>query len=142
MVMVGNRLPMCDSGAMQPRTDHSLPVSLWVAVSGAALSSAAVVVVGVVSMFSGHSTFSGGIGLMLIAYGLVIALGAWLGWRRHALARGLIVAPALLNLATCISLLSAGDLAQSVGAAIGACLFAATVVAVLLPASRAALGHR
>ncbi len=140
--MVGILSPMWDSEAMQPRTDHALPLSLRVAVSGAAVSSIAVIVVGVVSMFSGHATFSSGIGFMLVAYGLVIALGAWLGWRRHVLARGLIVAPALLNLATCISLLSAGDLAQSIGAALGACLFAATVVAVLLPSSRAALGHQ
>lgn len=127
---------------MHAKSPESIPASLWVAVIGAAASALAIIGVGVASLLSGHAAFSGGIGAMLVGYGLVVGLGAWLGLRRHPLARGLIVAPALLNLATSLSLLTGGDPAQSIGAGLAGCLFAAIVVAALLPASRAALGHR
>lgn len=115
------------------------PLSLWIAVAGSAASALAVVGVGVVSMVTNLGVFSIGVGLMLISYGLLMAAGAWLGWRRHQLSRGLIVAPALLNLAIVISLMGSGDVAQTTGAAVAAVVFVVTVVAAVLPSTRMAL---
>lgn len=115
------------------------PLSLWIAVLGSALAALVVVGFGIVSMVTNLAVFGIGVGVMLIAYGLLIGAGAWLGWRRHQLARGLIVAPALLNLAVVASLIGAGDTAQTVGAAIAAAVFVATVVAAVLPSTRLAL---
>lgn len=124
---------------MSAAMDGPLPTSLWVAVIGAGISSLAILAIGIGSLAAGHAGFSLGIGLMLIAYSLVVALGSWLGLRRHILARGLIVAPALLNLATSISFLGAGDTAQAIGAGVAAVIFVCTIVAAVLPSTHRAL---
>ncbi|MCC2593077.1 hypothetical protein LKO27_06575 [Tessaracoccus sp. OS52] len=114
-------------------------MSLWTAVVGAALAGLVIVGFGVASLASDHAVFSAGIGGFLIAYGLFVCFGAWLGWRRHPLARGLIVAPGLLHIAIAVNLIQGGDLPQKVGAGVGVAVFAITVVAAVLPATRAAL---
>lgn len=124
---------MWDSTTMSVPANTRLPQCVWIAVGGAGLSALAAVGFGIASLASGHGTFSVGIGIMLVAYGLILAFGAWLGWRRHPLARGLIVAPALLNLATALSLLQTDDPAQRVGAVMAAALLAATILAAVLP---------
>lgn len=115
------------------------PVSLGIAVIGTALSSLAVIGIGVASIAARFATFGIGIGIMLIVYGVLVGLGAWLGLKRIALARGLMVAPALLHLASAISLVGGGDTPQRIGAGIAAACFAVIVVAALLPGTRLAL---
>ena len=115
------------------------PPSLGVAVLGATISGVAVVGVGIASIADARAGFSIGIGAMLIGYGLLVLLGAWLGLRRSPWARGLIVAPALLHIATAISLLSSDDTPQVAGAAVALVLLVATVVAAVLPATRRVL---
>lgn len=117
----------------------SRPVSLWIAVLGAAVAGVVFVGFGIASLASNHQLFSAGIGAMLIGYGLLVSLGAYLGWRRNPLARGLIVAPALLHVAIAFNLLQGGDVPQRVGAGIALAVSAATVVAAVLPSTRAAL---
>lgn len=124
---------------MAATTTDPAPPALLVAVGGAALAALTVFAFGIGSLFAGHGAFSVGIGGVLILYSLLLALGAWLGWRRHPLARGLIVAPALLNLATAVSLLSSTDLAQRVGAGAALAVVGATVVAAVLPGTGRAL---
>ena len=124
---------------MRPLSHLFQPPSLGVAVLGAALSGVAVVGVGIASVASAHAGFSLGIGAVLIGYGLLVLFGAWLGVRRSPWARGLIVAPALLHIATAASLMQSDDTPQVVGAAALMALLLATVVAAVLPSTRAAL---
>lgn len=116
------------------------PPALGVAVLGAALSGIAVVGVGVASIVDARAGFSLGIGAVLIGYGLVVLLGAWLGYQRSPWARGLIVAPALLHIATAVSFLQSDDTPQVIGSAVGLLLLLATVVAAVLPSTSRALG--
>ena len=116
------------------------PPSLGVAVLGAALSGLGILGVGIGSIAASNAGFSVGIGLVLIGYGSLVLLGAWLGYRRSPWARGLIVAPALLHIATAVSLLQSDDTPQVFGAAAALLLLAATVVAAVLPSTRRALG--
>ncbi|GAB3814245.1 hypothetical protein GCM10028820_09890 [Tessaracoccus terricola] len=114
-------------------------MSLWVALVCAGLAGLVIVGFGVASVASDHAVFSWGIGLFLIVYGAFVCLGAWLGWKRNSLARGLIVAPALLHIAIAINLLTGGDTAQKVGAGIAIVVFVVTLVAAVLPSTREAL---
>lgn len=124
---------------MQTKLGRSHPVSLWVALVCAGLAGLVIVGFGVASVASDHAVFSWGIGLFLIVYGAFVCLGAWLGWKRNSLARGLIVAPALLHIAIAINLLTGGDTAQKVGAGIAIVVFVVTLVAAVLPSTREAL---
>lgn len=126
---------------MPPLGDLFRPPSLGIAVVGAAVSGLALVGIGIASLASNHAMFSAGIGAVLIGYGLVVLLGAWLGWRRHPLARGLIVAPAILHIATAVSLIQGGDTAQTVGAVSALVVFLATAVAGIWPATHRALSR-
>lgn len=118
------------------------PVSLWVAVIGSALEAGVVLAFAIGSIASNHALFSWGVGAMLVGYALLIAAGSWLGWRKHLLARGLIVAPALLNIIIAISLITAGDVPQSIGAALAIAILLTTVVAAVLPSTHRALDPR
>lgn len=124
---------------MQTKMGRSHPVSLWVALVCAALAGLVIVGFGIASVASDHAVFSWGIGLFLIVYGAFVCLGAWLGWKRNSLARGLIVAPALLHIAIAVNLLTGGDTPQKVGAGIAIVVFVVTVVAAVLPSTREAL---
>lgn len=115
------------------------PPSLGVAVLGATISGLGIVGVGAASIADARAGFSIGIGAVLIGYGLLVLAGAWLGLRRNPWARGLIVAPALLHIATAVSLLSSDDTPQVAGAAVALVLLVVTVVAAILPATRHAL---
>lgn len=120
-------------------SDLFKPVSLGVAVVGAAASSVAFIGIGIAAMATRGAVFGVGVGIMLIVYGLFVGMGAYLGFRRSGLARGLIVAPALLHLASCVSLAMAGDIPQLVGSVVAGLVFVVIVVAALLPATREAL---
>lgn len=127
---------------METTSGPSHPLSLWVALIGAGLTGLVAVGFGVASVASDHALFSWGIGVFLILYGAFVCLGAWLAWKRSSLARGLIVAPALLHIAIAISLLTGGDVMQKVGAGVALVVFLATLVAAVLPSTREALGTR
>ncbi len=116
------------------------PPSLGLAVVGATLSGCGIIGVGIGSIAAAHAGFSLGIGAVLIVYGALVLLGAYLGLRRSAWARGMIVAPALLHIATAVSLLGSDDTPQSVGSVAAIFLFVATVVAAVLPSTHRALG--
>lgn len=116
------------------------PPSLGIAVLGATLSGVGIVGVGIASIASANAGFSLGIGAVLIAYGALVLFGAWLGFRRNSWARGMIVAPALLHIATAVSFLQSSDTPQVIGAAVALVLLLGTVVAAVLPSTREALG--
>ncbi len=116
------------------------PPALGVAVVGAALSGVGIIGVGIGSMAAAHAGFSLGIGAVLIAYGALVLCGAWLGLRRNSWARGMIVAPALLHIATAVSFLQSDDTPQVIGASVALIVLVATVVAAVLPSTRHALG--
>lgn len=122
--------------------EHRLfdPPALGVAVLGAALSGIGIVGLGVASVVDARAGFSVGIGAVLIGYGLLVLLGAWLGYRRSPWARGLIVAPALLHIATAVSLLQSDDTPQVIGAAVALVVLLATAVSAVLPSTSRALG--
>lgn len=113
-----------------------------IAVIGSALEAAVILVFAIASIASNHAVFSWGVGAVLVGYAAFIGAGSWLGWRRHLLARGLIVAPALLNIIIAVSLLTAGDVPQSIGAAIAIVVLATTVIAAVLPSTHRALDPR
>lgn len=118
------------------------PPSLGVAVLGATLAGFGIVGVGVGSMAVSDGIFSLGIGAVLIAYGALVLFGAWLGLRRNPWARGMIVAPALLHVATAVSIIQSGGTTQVIGASVALVILVATVVAGVLPATHAALGSQ
>lgn len=124
---------------MHAASAPSRPASLWIAIIGAGIVGLVVIGFGVASVASDHAVFSWGIGLFLIAYGAFVCLGAWLGWKRSSLARGLIVAPALLHIAIAVNLMGGGDMPQKVGAGVALAVLLATVVAAVLPSTREAL---
>lgn len=115
------------------------PPALGVAVLGAAVSGLGIVGVGIGSMAARNAGFSLGIGAVLIGYGALVLFGAWLGLRRNSWARGMIVAPALLHIATAVSFLQSDDTPQVIGASVALALLVATVVAAVLPSTRQAL---
>ncbi len=116
------------------------PPALGVAVVGAALSGFGIIGVGIGSMAVAHAGFSLGIGAVLILYGALVLFGAWLGLRRNSWARGMIVAPGLLHIATAVSFLQSDDMPQVIGASVALVALVATVVAAVLPSTRHALG--
>lgn len=117
-----------------------VPPSLGVAVVGAAVSGFGIIGVGIGSVAAANAIFSLGIGAVLLAYGALVLFGAYLGLRRNSWARGLIVAPALLHIATAVSFLQSEDVPQVIGASVALVLLVATVVAAVLPSTRQALG--
>ena len=130
---------MGHSSSMHAFTSTFRPVGLGVAVTGTALSSLALIGMGMASIAARWAVFGWGIGIVLIVYGLLVGAGAWLGVRRWPFARGLMVAPALLHLATAVSLATSDDLPQRIGALVSAVVFAAIVVGAILPSTRKAL---
>ncbi len=116
------------------------PTALGVAVVGAAVSGFGIIGVGIGSVAAANAGFSLGIGAVLLGYGALVLFGAWLGLRRNPWARGMIVAPALLHIATAVSFLQSDDAPQVIGASVALVLLVATVVAAVLPSTRQALG--
>lgn len=127
---------------MGPLSHMFQPPSLGVAVLGAAFSGFGIVGVGIGSVAAAHAGFSLGIGAVLLAYGALVLFGAWLGVRRNPWARGMIVAPALLHIATAVSFLQSDDTPQVIGASVALILLVTTLVAAVLPSTREALGSQ
>ncbi len=86
------------------------------------------------SLAAGHGGFSGQIAGLLFGYGVLHVVAAVFLWRCHALARGPVVALALLNGFIAVEALAGQPLAWLW---VAGCL--ATVVAAVLPATTAAL---
>ena len=107
-----------------------------VAVAGAGVSGLAVVGFAVAAVVSGNGDFSGGVGLALIAYGLIILGAAAAFWRGSVFGRGPVLATAALNLAAALSFTPTAPLAW-----VAAVVAAVTVVAAALPASSAGLNR-
>lgn len=116
------------------------PPSLGVAITGAALSGLGIIGVGIASVAATNAVFSWGIGAVLLAYGALVLFGAYLGLRRSSWARGMIVAPGLLHIATAVSFMQSEDTPQVIGSSVALVLLVATVVAAVLPSTRQALG--
>ena len=115
------------------------PRSLIIAATGTAVAGVFILLVALGSLLQPHAGFSLGIGAILIVYGAAVCAGAWLAWRRSPFSWGLVVAPGLLHTAVALSLLTAGDLPQAVGAGVALLLFLTTLVAALWPSTRVAL---
>lgn len=95
---------------------------------------------GVLSAFSGHGSFSGGVAVMLCVYGLGLVGVAWALWRLRLFSRGPVVGAALLHLAVIVSgYLTGPYLWISILASAVPVL---TLVAVLWPSSTRALQNR
>ncbi len=113
------------------------PVSLVVATVLVALSAVAFLTMAVLSWTSGHGEFSGGVGILLLAWSLLLGLIAWGVHRARRWARGPAVATSLLHLASCLSFAQNQPVALA-----GAAVAAAAVVALLWPSTTAAFRFR
>ena len=114
------------------------PASLGITIVLTALAGVAFVGIGIGSLAVGAGSFSLGVGAALVIYGALVIALAWLGARRLSWAQGLIVGAALLHAVSAFSLLEAGDLPHSVGAALAGGIAATTAVTAVLPGTRRA----
>ncbi len=105
-----------------------------VAVAGAGVMGLAVAGFGGAAVGSGHGDFSGGVGVALIGYGLIMLAAAVAFWRGSVFGRGPVLATAALNLAAALSFTPTAPLAWP-----AVVVAAVTVVAAALPASSASL---
>ncbi|MCA0294923.1 MAG: hypothetical protein LCH96_06345 [Actinobacteria bacterium] len=119
-----------------PPSDHR-PAALVVAVVGAGVSALAVLVLAVVALFSGHGTFSGGVGVALLVYGALLLVSTWGLWSLSLFGRGPVLALSLLNVAAAWTFTGS---APWMWAAVVVC--AVTAVAAALPATSRALHLR
>ena len=92
--------------------------------------------VGVIAQM--HGRFSIGVGSMLVLYGLLVTAIAWMGWKRHPLAFGLMVS------ATVLHILVVGSTAN--GSKVWwlwlvEIPLVATIVCLMVPSTRRLLGH-
>ena len=108
-----------------------------VAVLGAAAMGLVVSGFGLVAVSAGHGDLSGGVGVALVCYGLIMVVAAVLLWRGSVLGRGPVLATAALNLAAALSFTPTAPLAW-----VAVILAAVTVVAAALPASSVGLTRR
>lgn len=108
-----------------------------VAVVGGAISALAVLVLAVVSLVSGHGSFSGGVGVALLVYGAVLLVSTWALWRLSVFGRGPVLALSLLNVAAAWTFTES---APWMWAAV--VVGAVTAVAAALPATSRALHLR
>lgn len=70
---------------------------------GTALAGVTFVSLGVAALAQQHAAFSLGVGIVLVAYGLLVCAIAWFGWRGATFASGAMIAAGLLHLATAAS---------------------------------------
>jgi hypothetical protein len=117
-----------------PSTALPRPASLLVAVGGAGVMGTALIALAIASLASGHGTFSGGVGLVLLAYGAVMLAAGWALWRGSVLGRGPVVALSLLN-----GIAAYTFTASAPWVWVGVVVSAITVVAAGLPATSRAL---
>lgn len=109
-------------------------LSRVIAVAGAALMGLTVAGFGIAAVVAGHGDFSGGVGVALVGYGLIMIAAAVAFWRGSVLGRGPVLATAALNLAAALSFTPTAPLAWA-----AAVVAALTVVAAALPASSTSL---
>ncbi len=88
----------------------------------------------VASLASGHGQFSGGVGAVLLGYGLAVGASAWALWRRSRFARGPVLSAGLLNVAVAASYVADTPIAWLV-----LVIAVVTVVGVSLPSTSRAL---
>ncbi len=68
-----------------------------VAAAGSLLVGLALIALAAASLAAGHGSFSGGVGIALVVYGVAMAGGAFALWQGSIFGRGPVVAMALLN---------------------------------------------
>jgi len=108
-----------------------------VAAAGSLLVGIALIALAAASLSVGHGSFSGGVGIALIIYGLAMGGSAYALWRGSILGRGPIVAMALLNLVAGYTFTESAPWVWLIVA-----VSAATVVAAALPGTSRALHLR
>lgn len=118
-------------------TNHSQrPAWLVAAAAATLLTAGAFVVMGVMSLGSGHGQFSSQVALMLIGWGVLVGAAGVGMWLRQAWSRGAVVAIGLLHM------FAFGQMVPNApAAAVGAAVAAVAAVGAILPSTRQALGH-
>ncbi len=102
---------------------------------------ATIVVIGIGSIVQWHGRFSAGVGIMLLAYGAILAWIGWAAWTCRFYVRGALVASSLLHLLLALSSLGAGNvlvwlLVAALNLVILVCAFAPPTTAALRRARR------
>ncbi|MGV8909087.1 MAG: hypothetical protein ACOH1Y_08900 [Propionicimonas sp.] len=113
------------------------PAGLLVAVGGALVVGVLLIGLAIASLAAGHGGFSGGVGIALIGYGVVMIAGAFALWRGSIFGRGPVIALALINLVAAYTFTDAAPWAWLLVAISGI-----TVVAAGLPSTSRALHLR
>jgi hypothetical protein len=107
---------------------------LVVAAAGSLLVGLALIGLAAASLAAGHGSFSGGVGIALIVYGVAMVAGAFALWKRSILGRGPVIAMALLNLVAGYTFTASAPWVWLLVA-----VSAATVVGAALPSTSSAL---
>ena len=105
-----------------------------VAAAGSLAVGLALIALAAASLAAGHGSFSGGVGIALVLYGLAMAGGAFALWRGSIFGRGPVVAMALLNVVAGYTFTGAAPWVWLLVA-----VSAATLVAAALPSTSRAL---
>jgi hypothetical protein len=121
------------AGAVPDPTRRRTP-GLVVAATGSLLVGVALIALAAASLGAGHGSFSGGVGIALIAYGVAMAGGAFALWKGSIFGRGPVVAMALLNLVAGYTFTESAPWVWLLVA-----VSAATVVAAAMPSTSRAL---
>lgn len=122
----------------QPREPATTPSPLRAALLLLALTGAALVLLGILTMLQRHGRFSVGVGGMLVLYGLGVIGLAWLGQRRHPLAFGAMTAATVLHALVVVST-ARGSGVWWLWLVLVPVLV--TLVCLMWPSSRRELGH-
>ena len=117
-----------------PDPNNRRPPGLVIAAAGSLLVGIALIALAAASLSVGHGSFSGGVGIALIIYGLAMAGGAIALWKGSIFGRGPVVAMALLNLVAGYTFTESAPWVWLIVA-----VSAATVVAAALPGTSRAL---
>ncbi len=120
-----------------PDPTRRRPPGLVVAATGSLLVGLALIGLAAASLAAGHGSFSGGVGIALIVYGVGMAGGAFALWKGSIFGRGPVVAMALLNLVAGYTNTQSAPWVWLLVA-----VSAATVVAAALPSTSRALHLR
>ena len=117
-----------------PDPNSRRPPGLVVAAAGSLLVGIALIALAAASLSVGHGSFSGGVGIALVIYGLAMAGGAVALWKGSIFGRGPVVAMSLLNLVASYTFTETAPWVWLIVA-----VSAATVVAAALPGTSRAL---
>ena len=113
------------------------PPGLVVAATGSLLVGLALIALAAASLAAGHGSFSGGVGIALVVYGLAMTGSAFALWKGSILGRGPVIAMALLNLVAGYTFTASAPWVWLLVA-----VSAATVVGAALPSTSTALHLR